>query len=61
MKADAMSTGLQQRVSTRLAFLAAGMAMSAWAPLVLLGLTAVAMARGPQARPRLRPVLVAPP
>ncbi|GJJ03951.1 putative MFS-type transporter [Duganella rhizosphaerae] len=29
-----MSTGLQQRVSTRLAFLAAGMAMSAWAPLV---------------------------
>jgi len=34
MKADAMSTGLQQRVSTRLAFLAAGMAMSAWAPLV---------------------------
>ena len=34
MKADQMSTGLQQRVSTRLAFLAAGMAMSAWAPLV---------------------------
>nr|WP_315253748.1 MFS transporter [uncultured Duganella sp.] len=28
------TTGLQQRVSTRLAFLAAGMAMSSWAPLV---------------------------
>lgn len=27
-------TGLKERVSTRLAFLAAGMAMSAWAPLV---------------------------
>ena len=29
-----MTIGLQQRISTRLAFLAAGMAMSAWAPLV---------------------------
>jgi predicted MFS family arabinose efflux permease len=29
-----MQTGLQQRISTRLAFLAAGMAMSGWAPLV---------------------------
>jgi predicted MFS family arabinose efflux permease len=28
------TTGLKQRVSTRLAFLAAGMAMSSWAPLV---------------------------
>jgi predicted MFS family arabinose efflux permease len=28
------ATGLKERVSTRLAFLAAGMAMSAWAPLV---------------------------
>jgi predicted MFS family arabinose efflux permease len=28
------TTGLKQRISTRLAFLAAGMAMSAWAPLV---------------------------
>lgn len=34
MKADLMATGLQQRISTRLAFLATGMAMSAWAPLV---------------------------
>ncbi|SHN24677.1 hypothetical protein SAMN05192549_106128 [Duganella sacchari] len=28
------SIGPQQRLSTRLAFLAAGLAMSAWAPLV---------------------------
>jgi lipopolysaccharide export system permease protein len=35
--------------------------VAAWAPLVLLGLTALAMARWPQARPRLRRILVASP
>jgi lipopolysaccharide export system permease protein len=35
--------------------------VAAWAPVLLLALTALAMARWPLARPRLRPVLAAPP
>lgn len=40
------ATGLKERISTRLAFLAAGMAMSAWAPLVPYAQTRTGVEQG---------------